>query len=290
MPAKREENLADLIEVDDIDDCRVHLAVQDPTVQRADIHPVDIFVNNPKERKAWNEWPLKSDRFKGNYIALFARYGPKPKDEWLFYGVSKVKGRPTGKDGKIHYKVEETDRGEDLIGKLVVRYHLKGMSNRFTLRTLIRDKTRVYTLPKPYRGMKFPGLNGIDITFSTLRAIYSYPPPEWESRLRMTGGVYLVTNVLANKRYVGVAYGANGIWKRWGEYVDSGGSGYSKKLKEILSGMKKEDRESFAESNLKFALLESWPFRSKTQSEATDRENHWKRVLLSRGPSGYNDN
>ena len=97
-------------------------------------------------------------------------------------------------------------------------------------------------------------------------------------------GVYLITDISNGKRYVGSAYGGEGIWSRWKSYVETG-HGNNKELTRLIkrSGME------YARINFRFALLEH-------QSMLTDddfiieRENYWKNILLTRGKYGYNKN
>ncbi len=38
--------------------------------------------------------------------------------------------------------------------------------------------------------------------------------PDWRTALETTQGIYMITDKLNGKRYVGSAYGSNGIWSR----------------------------------------------------------------------------
>jgi len=41
-------------------------------------------------------------------------------------------------------------------------------------------------------------------------------------------GIYLITDIKTGLRYIGSAYGENGIWSRWGNYFRTNGHGNNK--------------------------------------------------------------
>ena len=99
------------------------------------------------------------------------------------------------------------------------------------------------------------------------------------------------------KKYVGSAYGNNGIWSRWCRYVWSL-HGNNKELKALFKENKEEgmleifarkDPLEYAMANFRFTLIECWPFKTD-DSAIIHRENFWKEALLSRGKYGYNAN
>ena len=50
-------------------------------------------------------------------------------------------------------------------------------------------------------------------------------PKAWTEILKHAKGVYLLTCPRTHEQYVGSAYGADGFWHRWMEYVTTGHGG-----------------------------------------------------------------
>ncbi|MDA8010060.1 MAG: hypothetical protein MPK75_10185 [Alphaproteobacteria bacterium] len=264
-------------------DYKVHCAVWN-----GDVHPLDAFIQNPAERKAWNEYQTARDDFNRKYIVLLAKYYTKP-DTWLYYGTFRVKKRIPGKTGGVSYRVEEVDDDEGLIGRVKIRAVVKSRQRRLLYGEFAKKVTGMEVLSDPYNGPDFPGAEDINMTFGTLRAKYQSHDREWEKALSKIGGVYVITDVKHNKRYVGVA--AN-IWHRWAMYAETGGTGHNKGLKEFLTDMEnQQSRISYALHYLRFSILESWKVEAKDRHESRARESHWKRVMLSsKNQFGYNHN
>lgn len=86
------------------------------------------------------------------------------------------------------------------------------------------------------------------------------------------------------KKYVGSAYGDNGIWSRWSTYILTG-HGYNDELVDLIT----KNGLDYARKNFHFAILE---LRSMKTDDDTiiNRESFWKEVLLTRGNFGYNKN
>ena len=78
-------------------------------------------------------------------------------------------------------------------------------------------------LREPYPGEQFPGYENINHDFSLLEAVFRSNRPDWKAALESVKGVYLIVDKSNGKKYVGSAYGAFGLWRRWGCYIDTGG-------------------------------------------------------------------
>lgn len=88
-------------------------------------------------------------------------------------------------------------------------------------------------------------------------------------------GVYLITDLNTGKLYVGSAYGDDGIWGRWSEYVVTGGHGGNKSLRELI-----EKDEHYASKHFQFSILMLLP-KTVTADEAVSKEKLFKRKLGS---------
>lgn len=89
---------------------------------------------------------------------------------------------------------------------------------------------------------------------------------------------------MTGKRYVGSAYGDQGIWSRWRDYAASGHGG-NVELRKLVS----DPSLAYCRKAFRFALLESRP-TSMSDDAILARENFWKGVLLTRGEHGLNRN
>lgn len=140
-------------------------------------------------------------------------------------------------------------------------------------------------LSERHSGRLFPGFDDVDLSFDELKTLVRNKSPDWRTALENVKGVYLITDTKTDKRYVGSAYGDKGIWSRWGEYVDSGGHGGNKALKELVTNPTLE----YARTHFRFALLEH---RSPKTSDDVilNREGFWKDILRTRKPGGLNHN
>jgi len=97
----------------------------------------------------------------------------------------------------------------------------------------------------------------------------------------------IITDEKTGKRYVGSAYGNEGLWSRWGAYFKTGGHGNNVLLKELLGERKKA--LEYARENMHICLLEHISSRANEQY-VIQRENFWKEALFTRGEFGLNAN
>ena len=92
--------------------------------------------------------------------------------------------------------------------------------------------------------------------------------PDWKAALSSAKGVYLISDTKTGRRYVGSAYGAEGIWSRWCGYVFSGHGGNAE-LRKLVS----DPSLSYCRENFRFALVEHRP-------EATSDEKILQREVF----------
>ncbi len=92
--------------------------------------------------------------------------------------------------------------------------------------------------------------------------------PEWIAILKNAKGVYLLTCPRTKEQYVGSAYGEDGFWGRWQEYVKNGHGGNI--------GLKSRDPSDYQVSILEVNGS------SLGMEEIIGREGLWKQKLQSR--------
>ena len=72
------------------------------------------------------------------------------------------------------------------------------------------------------------------LTYDELKEIIESQYKDWRQVLSAVKGVYLITDTSTGRLYVGSAYGEEGIWGRWSEYVSTGGHGGNVSLQELI--------------------------------------------------------
>ena len=265
--------LKDIWSIEDVHEYKAHFGRWNQYEQ-----PLDVWVRN---REHWHEWQRSRrgrDAFNRPYIFSLMDFYHE-QDVWLFGGIFRVLARHEDR-----YEVELTKRGEIFIGRLKLRSPYRSRSTRVNFENHF-DKFEVSgILPEPYAGRAFPGYENINLSFTELEALVQNDRPEWKSALENVKGVYLITDTRTGKRYVGSAYGAQGIWSRWASYANSGHGG-DVELRELVG----DQDLSYPRANFRLALLEYSMARTPDQM-VRNREGYWKTVLLTRSKYGLNRN
>ena len=267
--------LKDIWPMADLREYKLHFAVNNGKQQ-----PLDVWVRNPEDWQGWQEYRQHRNDFNRPYIFSVMDFY-RERDIWLFGGVFRVIARHSDR-----YEVELTSRGKPFIGRL----KLKSDYIRGRLRRGVKFENHYESLEvaevlrEPFSGRDFPGYQSIDLTFPELENLVARQRPDWRSALSHVNGVYLITDAATGKRYVGSAYGEEGIWGRWAEYAHSGHGGNKQ-----LRGLVKRD-PTYPRANFRYTLLECFPFGTP-DPEVIRREGFWKDVLLTRKKEfGFNSN
>jgi hypothetical protein len=268
----------------DWEEVKIHVA------QKASEHPIDVFT------RSFDEW---QNRWNGDFHSnhcwnrkfIFSIIDlPNEPDRWLFGGIFRVishrPGKRNGKEG-VHYKVELEAQGKPLIGRLVIRWVKEARAKGRKAESMLSNMSVAEILPESYIGEAFPGYGKINHSYATLEKIWQESKADWMAALRHCQGVYLISDIKTGLRYVGSAYGEDGIWTRWGAYFQTGGHGNNKLLKKFLAGKRKG--VDYARKNFQISLLEQLSSRASEQ-DVIKRESFWKSVLLTRTKFGLNEN
>lgn len=82
------------------------------------------------------------------------------------------------------------------------------------------DKDVIEILPKGF-AKTFLGYENVILMFDELEKIVKNPDVnrQWKMMLSNVYGVYLILDTTNGQQYVGSAYGKDGIWGRWSDYV-----------------------------------------------------------------------
>lgn len=264
------------IDSDDLDQYKLHLS----TSNDDGVQPLDVFVNDWNDWVGWNKWRGSRDDFSRQFVFSLIDFYPE-SDKWLFGGIFEILARH-----EDHYEVTLKELHKSLIGRLLLDFHrYRGLRGRAFYLETFYDEFEVSEIFKTrYEGRSFPGFDGINLRFHELEHIVENKRRDWRGALQSVKGVYAIFDTATGMKYVGSAYGDEGIWSRWSSYAQTG-HGWNAQLRDLID----ENGLEYARENLRFALLEHRPMRADDQT-VIERENYWKKVLLSRGDFGYNRN
>ena len=239
--------------------------------------PLDVWVRDPTHWQEWQEFRPGRNEFNRPYIFSVMDFYQE-KDVWLFGGIFRVVARHADR-----YEVELTSQGAPFIGRLILRSEYRGRATRVNFENHYESLEVAEVLREPFSGRVFPGYASINLTFPELENLVARQRLDWRSALSHVNGVYLITDTATGKRYVGSAYGDEGIWGRWAAYAQSGHGGNAQLRKLVGRDL------TYPRENFRYTLLEFFRFGTSDR-EVIGREGFWKDVLLTRGKFGFNSN
>ena len=241
-------------------------------------NPIEIFKGNEKktylEGQYWNYSKNKS--FKEGQITIGFIRIKNNENFWLLFHIGKITKDLNVQNG-VGYEYETLSEYEKYFGRLIINFKNTSQNMIRNAESVIEDCEVVQLLPDIFDNDIFPGYDKVNISWKELSRIIE--KGSWQTALQNQKGVYLITDILNGKMYVGSAYGDEMILNRWKSYVKTGHGG-NKELKELDFNHIKE--------NFRYSILDI--FKSTTdEKEIIERESWWKEVLLSR-KFGYNSN
>ncbi|WP_202109197.1 GIY-YIG nuclease family protein [Succinivibrio dextrinosolvens] len=276
-----------LTDIGDLTDYKIHFAKYDQKKEPLDVYLADF----DNEWKGWNAWSTGNNIFSRKYIFSLINFYPE-NNTWLFGGIWEVKSFNRELAEKVKnkqaepcylYDIELSKKYRDLIGRLKISYEHKDRAVRVMMEKYFPRLELKEILAEPYSEKSFAGYKNLHVDFAKMKRIVTKSLPEWKNALQIKG-IYLLTDKLTNRRYVGQAAGEGGIWQRWSDYVNTYHGG-NVGLKKYLS----EKGQDYFDNNFTFTLLEI--VESNLENDINDRETYWKNVLLSRNPEfGFNEN
>jgi hypothetical protein len=250
-------------ELNDNSSYRFHLAKQEPDGTR----PIDVLARDHAEWASWQVYRGNSkERFVKDKIVSFAQISGS---RFLFGGIFNITSRESD-----DYEVELDSKYSELIGRLVIDYN--GDNTRSTVFKpdyIFADTTVSSIYQHKYQGERFISYDQVNHSFESMDIVIKNELNDWKVALKSVYGVYLLTDTNTGKHYVGSAYGSQGIWGRWSDYI-YGCHGNNKELKALYA---LNSREYF-EKYFKFTILEVLS-TSLVSEEVIQRESLWKRKL-----------
>lgn len=265
--------MSDIWQIDSPDSYKAHFARWNGESQ-----PLDVWARDKAEWQGWQEYRPSRNDFNREFIFSLVQMYHEP-DIWLFGGIFRVL-----QCHEAHYEVALTDQGHGFLGRLKLRSNYRNRSTRVNFENHYMDFEVQEVLREPYSGRAFPGFENIDLSFGELEAIVMNSRPDWRAALASVKGIYLISDTITGKRYVGSAYGDQGVWYRWFEYASTG-HGNNVELRALVTDPTLE----YCRKAFRFALLEHRP-TTTSDAEVINRESFWKSILLTRGELGLNRN
>lgn len=194
-----------------------------------------------------------------------------------FIGVYKIIGsqkllkEEKSVDGNYHnfkYEIEEIQGFEDLKERVIINWG-KGA---IQWAQGININKEVVEIQPGLHYTRFKDYFDFVINFKQLEEIVRNQYPDWKRMLSATKGIYLISDTLTGKLYVGSAYGDFGIWGRWSNYVSTGGHANNVKLIELVNS-----DPNYAQ-NFRFSILMLLP-KTITSDQAIEKEKLFKQKL-----------
>jgi len=251
---------------------KVHLASWNGTEE-----PLDVYRRGLQHFEHWQSFQTNKN-FGKAYVVSLIRI-PGTAAQWLFAGVYSQQGcrQVRRKEGGLwwKYRLDRMAAYDDVLGRLVVEHRRGRRRASYRVGSAIAPELSVYELrARPLGLPEFPGFKRVLLDFPTLKQVVEQAEPSWKTALSAVSGVYLITDTVDGKLYVGSAGGAAGIWGRWCQYMD--GHAGNRELRKLVGESGLEHATKF-----RFAVLETAD-TSASPGELLERESHWKYLLQSR--------
>lgn len=183
-----------------------------------------------------------------------------------FVGVFRVDGCSRSSD-LFEYDLFEIEGFDDLKERVIIRWN-----NPIAWHQWIKNDMEVQEISPGLHYKRFTDYFDLILDFSELKEIVENQFSEWKIILSAIKGVYLITDTNTGRLYIGSAYGEDGIWGRWAEYVSTGGHGGNKSLAMLCA------ENDYALKYFQFSILMLLP-KTVTAEEAIRKEQLFKRKL-----------
>lgn len=183
-----------------------------------------------------------------------------------FVGVFQIFGKEKT-NTHFKYSMKEVEGYEDLKEKVIIRW-----SNAISWHQWIKNEMEVLEITPGLRYKRFTDYLELILSYQELKEIVVNQYQDWKAILSLVKGVYLISDARTGLLYVGSAYGEDGIWGRWSDYVFTGGHGGNKALKNLT-----EHFPGYAD-NFRFSILMLLP-KTITPEEAIKKELLFKEKL-----------
>lgn len=191
--------------------------------------PYDLWRDDRDIFELYQATQSFDNRVKLSRAAYWASFVRTPAGETMFAGLYAAKHiGPLIEDRPIphrhgvdvagscdHYELLPDSRLRELEGRLFVNW---GEGTRAWIQRAERQNKPIVEVRTAFKEAEFPGFLAFMEPLSRIAAL----PKGWIEILKHASGVYLLTCPASKEQYVGSAYGAEGFWHRWMNYVATG--------------------------------------------------------------------
>ncbi len=184
----------------------------------------------------------------------------------------------------FYYDLEKTDIMSDYVERLLIEW---GKGARSWCQKGTTEKEIIALMPHRNAQLvsKLTDFENMRLSFDELESIIAAPDfySDWVGALSTTYAIYLITDTASGQQYVGSAYGKNGLYGRWSEYINTKHGG-NKKMRELL----KKHPERY--HKFQFSILQTLPKSLAIDNASViEVESLWK-SKLNTIEFGLNDN
>lgn len=228
---------------------------------------LDLYGLYRSDRRAFLKYQCTQVKDVFNDVDFIVSFVGEEGMQARFVGVYKVIEKTF--DGNVFtYSMEEIDGYDDLKERVIIRWE-----NAISWHQWIKNKMEVLEISPGLNYKRFTDYFDLILDFNELREIVEKQYADWRRVLSAIKGVYLISDRNTGKLYVGSAYGEDGIWGRWSNYVATNGHGGNKALIELIDADAK-----YASKYFLFSILMLLP-KTVTADEAIRKEQLFKRKL-----------
>ena len=231
------------------------------------------------EMNSWKSKQANNNYSNAEYVLAFAQYYPYGKNYYMFGGLYKIEKITPEVFDQVGYKLTLQNDFKEYIKRLIIKLDRpvgRDVYNK-PFKNVQRDfNPEVYEITPDIKLADFNGYNNVLLLHKDLQIIAKYEAPEWKNALENVKGIYVITDKLTGKIYIGSATGKNGIWQRWFSYAN-GITGENKEFVNLV----KEKGVDYIKNNFTYAILEI--FDMKTNDDyIIRREHHWMKVFQTK--------
>lgn len=235
-------------------------------------------------KKKWHDSKQSTKRMNSK-VLQFAQLDKNTPDKWVFLGVYSVGETYIDAEGdESYFEPREDSRFHPYVARTIVNFkRRRGKDQDFVFNVGSNQERLEYfwnnmvvdsIAEKPVSSMPFPGYHNVRLSLSQLSSVLDYS--DWQAALGAVKAVYLQTDLLSGWHYVGSAYSAHGLLRRWRDYANGDHTGGNARLRRLVE----EKGPHYIEDNFQYSILETFDMREK-DDVVINREHWWMKTLSS---------
>lgn len=205
------------------------------------------------------------------YIIL---YGIDGKRSMYMYAIKFVEKLPDLIDGNVCFKWERVPLRLDKYSNRMIFIKESGYS--FYNNSGEEFEINEINYPKLNRSVPyFNSYDDVELTFNELKEVIENKYNDYYKHLSCIKAIYMIIDGNTGKQYIGSAYGKNGLYGRWEEYINT----YHGNNEEFIELFNKNGMEYF--EKFKFIILQILPLKMSDR-EIVDIETKYKNKFLTK--------